>query len=536
VTKQAKPKTPQCPDCGTVSVRNGTRGKRKIPRYKCKNDDCGRRFSYLTKKKQRDAPKPQVPTKASLREDTHVFLFTWGQNATQVHEGFWAALNALKDRRDADLNVIKGRYSNPTRLGENRDDEWWVEDIMPYLWDKRSDVCPALTVLGNIRVRPTAKRPLTGKDSITGGKSGILGHPKLEMRVVPTPQNSLPKQMLTTGACTVANYSDSGAGAEGDFHHTIGATIVEVRGDKFHMRSINALRDGSFIDIDTEYLPDGTHRPAERALALCMGDWHSGFTCPEVIEATFGLSDSTGHDMCSVLKPAEIFWDDLLDQYGRNHHHRFKPFVNIAKAKDQYYSRGNLMYEVESALMEVQFYTDEAEARSGLSVKSVVKASNHDEALDRYIEDRNWKSDPQNAEFYLDTALRITKATTMEYSGAQYPSALHVWAKEFIPDVTMLGRRGSYVVADIECIYHGDVGLNGARGSILAFSKIGVKTNIAHSHTPGIVGGCHQAGTSTVLDLEYAKGPSSWMNTHIVIYANGKRVLLTVIDGEWRHE
>jgi hypothetical protein len=478
---------------------------------------------------------PPPLTKDGLDTSTHVHIFTWAQNATDPHPGFWNALGAWRAHRNADLNIIRGRYRNPTTRNENFNDNWWHPSLGETLAD-RAKVCDNLVVLADIPIQPTAKRPLGGLDSHTGGMSGIVGHPKLEMRVIPTPQNALPKQMITTGACTVPNYSLSKAGAQGHFHHTYGAVIVERRGQDFHMRQVNALHDGSFIDVDTEYLPDGTHRPAGRALALCMGDWHSGVTSPDVIEATFGLVDSTGHDMCSVLRPEKIFWDDTLDQYARNHHHMKKPFIAIAKAGDTEFQRNNLRDEVEAACYEVIMYTEMAEERAGGPVESVVKASNHDEAFTRYIEERNWKNDPANAEFYLETALRMAKRTYMTESGATYPEAFHVWAEEFMPKVTLLGRRGSYMVGDIECIYHGDIGPNGARGSIMSFSKIGVKTVIAHAHTPGVVDGCYQVGTSTRLDLEYARGPSSWMNTHCVIHANGKRQLLTMIGDKWRLE
>jgi hypothetical protein len=531
---------PPCPDCGGPVRSNGKRRGTNIRRYQCVGEGsdktCRRRFTDNTKDEPKVREKTEVQTKPALSGDTHVYVFTWAQNATPVHEGFWVALNAYCNSRGADLNVIQGRYRNPTRRGEEADDEWWVDEVVPHLWNQRADICPALTVLADIPIQPTGKRPLTGLDSHTGGKSGIVGHPKIEMRCIPTPQNDLPKQMQTTGACTIQNYSRSKAGKQGEFHHAIGAVVVEVRGDVFHMRQINALCDGSFIDLNREYLPDGRIEEAAPALALSMGDWHSGFTDGGVIEATFGLTDSTGHDMCAVLRPKQLLWDDLLDQYSRNHHHIDNPFISIAKHKDKYYDRGNLADEVEAACNEVVFYTELASEQAGHKVKSVIKSSNHDEALTRYIKERNWKNDPENAEFYLETALEMARRTKMGESGAQYPDAFHVWAERLCPDATLLGRRGSYMIGDIECIYHGDVGPNGARGSIMNFSKIGCKTVIGHSHTPGIVDGCYQVGTSTRLDLEYARGPSSWSNTHCVIYANGKRALLTIIDGKWRHE
>jgi hypothetical protein len=532
---------PACPDCGGRTISDGKRAHTNIKRFRCKGEiadtKCAtkpRRFSELTKEVLLDeAIKAPVPVRDELRDDTHVFLITWAQNATPVHGGFWRALNAAKGHRNADLIVIKGMYRNPTRLNEEADDEYWAPEVMEAgLWDQRVDLCPVLTLLADIPIQPTGKRPLTGLDSHTGGKSGIIGHPKIEMRVVPTPQNALPKQMMTTGACTLRNYSRSKAGKQGEFHHTHGALIVEVRDGIPHIRQLNACRDGSFIDLETEYLPDGTTRPAGRAQALVMGDWHSGFTSPHVIDATFGVGNLDA--IVPTLKPEVIFWDDVLDQYSRNHHHRNNPFVGIAKAKDSVYDRNDLRAEVAGACEDINFFMAQARKQNG-NTKCVVKASNHDEALTRYIMERSWKNDPNNAEFYLETALEMTKRTTMEDTGASYPDAFQVWLERFVPDAEFTGRRGSYMIDDIEYIFHGDIGPNGARGSIVSFAKIGVKTVIAHSHTPGIVDGCYQVGTSTHLNLEYAKGPSSWMNTHCVTYANGKRALLSIYDGQWRH-
>jgi hypothetical protein len=64
--------------------------------------------------------------------------------------------------------------------------------------------------------------------------------------------------------------------------------------------------------------------------------------------------------------------------------------------------------------------------------------------------------------------------------------------------------------------------------------RIGVKSIIGHSHTPAIEEGCYQVGTSTKLSRGYTHGPSSWLNTHCLIYPNGKRTLINVIDGKWR--
>jgi hypothetical protein len=81
---------------------------------------------------------------------------------------------------------------------------------------------------------------------------------------------------------------------------------------------------------------------------------------------------------------------------------------------------------------------------------------------------------------------------------------------------------------------HGHHGPNGSRGSIRNLRRIGVRSAIGHTHAPGIEEGAMQAGTSTRLRAEYTRGPSSWLNAHIAIYPNGKRSLLTILDGNWK--
>tara|TARA_S200002703_G_scaffold151577_1_gene151157 strand:- start:536 stop:841 length:306 start_codon:yes stop_codon:yes gene_type:complete len=97
-----------------------------------------------------------------------------------------------------------------------------------------------------------------------------------------------------------------------------------------------------------------------------------------------------------------------------------------------------------------------------------------------------------------------------------------------------LGGDEPYMVHDIDVSQHGHKGPNGVRGSLTNLSKIGVKTVIGHCHSPGIMGGCWQVGTSSRYDLEYIQGPSSWLHCHCVIHANGKRQLLPIIEGKWR--
>jgi hypothetical protein len=94
----------------------------------------------------------------------------------------------------------------------------------------------------------------------------------------------------------------------------------------------------------------------------------------------------------------------------------------------------------------------------------------------------------------------------------------------------------SFEVKEVECGMHGHLGPNGAFGSPSNLSKIGKKANTAHTHSAGIFHGLYVAGTSTKLtqDWDYTMGPSSWSWSHIVLYPNGQRTIVTLKNGKWR--
>lgn len=450
------------------------------------------------------------------------FIVTAAQNSTPVHKGFVSTLETACNHLSAELLCIPMRYKNPTsRWSKSQaNDESWAPEVTPYLWNTRKALNKNLTVMGDIKIQPTASSPLNGMEALSHGESGIFGHTKLQLRSVPTLPGKLPKLLTTTGACTVPNYTDSRAGKLGEFHQTLGAVLVEVRGKRFHIRQLNADKlTGEFIDLDKHYRP-GRVSKADRALALAMGDTHVDEVCPDVVRATFG-----GDGIVEALNPETLVWHDLLDGNSINPHHRGNPFIAVAK-------RGSQMDQARDEVMRaLEFVATHTSGR-----KSVIVPSNHDDFLQRWLSATDWRTDPTNAEFYLETALAMVRAAAGKGGHAERLSAFGYWAQRVLdrPDVRVLGPDESFNLAGIEFGLHGDRGPNGARGSIKNLRRIGTKSVIGHSHSPGIDEGCHQVGTSTKLRLGYNTGPSSWLNAHSITYANGKRSLLTIIQGEWR--
>lgn len=514
----------KCP--GKIKKRDGKADDMRRQRYRCVN---GHRITTPLSQPITDASAPDFSAqnravrKAVRAAGVKRFVITSAQNATPVNRAFLNSLLHYCNHNDATLIVIPYRYRNVTSVwSEHAErDDWWASEIVPYLSDQRVDLNKNLVLLADIKTQPTAVSPLSGFETLTGGKSAIIGHPKLELVTIPTPQHSLPKILTTTGAVTLDNYTPTKAGKKGEHHHTYGAAVVEIVGSKFHLRQINAVRDGSFIDLTTEYRPDGV-LDAGRAAAVILGDLHCRFVDPGVVKATFDAKDS----IVRTLKPEHIVYHDIMDFHSQNHHHQGKVFINLAK----YQAR---KHNVEAEIDEVAEFVGK---RAG-DAKVIFVPSNHPDALARWIEEANWKSDPENAEFYLETALQMVKAARMTDSGTETLDPFAHWMRRKLGSndrYVFLRRDQSFAIAGIEVGYHGDRGPNGARGNIGGFGKIGAKTVIGHSHTPGIKDGVYQVGTSSRLRLEYNSGPSSWLHTHAVVYANGKRSLISVIGGEWR--
>lgn len=520
---------PACPKCSRPMVAPTPAARSKRPAWRCYGGRGGGRGNYCHSTTnpwraaiKRNGDAAHRPSFRQRLPDAKRYIITSAQNATPVHKKFWAALLIAAEHLKAQLVVIPIRYKNPTSRWEDSqaNAEWWDKATEPYLWVHRKKLNDNLILLSDIKTQPTADSPLAGFEAITHGESGILGHSKLQLRCVPTPQNRMPKLLVTTGSCTVPNYSDSRAGKKGEFHHSLAACLVELEGKQFHLRQLNAdAISGSFTDLDRTYSSSGVTK-APPPLALVMGDTHVDFIDPLVFKGTFGPKG-----IISRLRPRHLVWHDLCDMYSRNPHHRGNVFNELAKVQ---HGRNEVRGEVQRAIEFVRRHTPSYS-------KSVLVPSNHVDFLYRWIRDTDWRTDPTNAEFYLETALQIVRTTTLGDFGLEHSDPFAYWAGKVLDPKRchILRRNDSFVLANIELGFHGDVGPNGARGSIRNLRRIGTRTVIGHSHTPGIEEGCYQTGTSTALRAEYTMGPSSWLNTHCLIYASGKRTLINVIDGEW---
>lgn len=475
--------------------------------------------------------KTHTPLRIGDYEANKRYVITSAQNATPVNRKFLDSILNYCSIHNAELLVIPIRYKNPTSplITSNRDDDWWHSSLEPYLQKYSRKLGKSLEYLGHIRIEPTAINPLSGFESYTGMNSGIFGHPKIELRCIATPSKNLPKILTTTGAITNPNYSDSKAGHKGAFHHSAAAVIAEIDSNgHHHIRHIHMSdKFGGFFDLDSFYGP-AKYETGHRAACLVTGDSHAEFLSDSVEQATYFAKDS----LVNKLRPKVIVKHDVDDFYRRNHHHRGDDVLSYGK---HHYGRNN----VEAGLQKTADYLDRT---AFPDTHTVVVRSNHDEALDRWLRECDPKTDPENAKFYYYMKYHQLDNVEMTPTGFKTFDAFAWWC--YNPDtqrglrnvdsIQFLERDESFTVCGIELGFHGDQGTNGARGSLASFSKIGPKVVIGHSHTPGIREGAYQVGLSADMNLSYQSGPSSWMHTHCVIYPDGSRTLIHIVDGEYR--
>ena len=406
-------------------------------------------------------------------QDQATYVITAAVNATKTHAGFLKSLRAYCDENNAKLLVIPLRYRNPTRKEETQDD-WWCPSITSDLLTARTRIANGLVALADIKIQPTAVNPLQGWLTVSGSDSAILGHTKVALTSVPTKVGDPAKLVMTTGACTVPNYSDTNAGAKGSYHHSLGAVIVEVDGRHNHIRHVIGTHDGSFIDLDRKYTRHGSQEVA-RASVLTMGDVHAYQVEPKVMEATEALADR--------IKPEAICAHDVLDFSSASHHAGY--FERFRQHMEQWLSKHENALDLENALV---YHETKA---------AMLRAIHEGSYLDPF-------------KYWMDGLMRN-------------------------PDLLKWLKPGEHFIRHkIDFSSHGHKGPNGARGSTKSFANIGAKTVTGHSHSPAIIDGAYTVGTTSKLKLGYnLDSPSSWHHTHCITYANGKRTLIHCVNGKF---
>jgi len=463
------------------------------------------------------------------------YIVTAAQNNTHVHEPTLKNLIALADYYDATLIVSKFTYnksrykaksvkpgSEPT--AEDCSELWYDEKIIGYC-PADADIndimlAPGLMWCARANIEPTASRPLRGFETYAGSRvSGIFPHPRLSMQAIPVMPGKEPRHNYTTGCVTQQNYIQKRAGLVAEHHHTYGGLLVEVDHYGRHfVRQLNVDAAGVMYDLCLR-IDNGKVGFDEDAISgITWGDVHVAQVRPEIFESAWGANG-----MLDTLKPKRQYLHDLYDMYAQNHHDSknfFRQFELHTKKKD------NITNELRVTAVALSKMTRPW-------TETLVVHSNHDDALDRWIISPR-EGDMVNAELHAAAKYAWIQAIKIDTPFMALEWAINEYLNvEIENSVRFLAPDESSVCQGIECGIHGHVGTNGTKGTPNTFRSLSVKLNIGHFHAAGIVDGCYYAGVCA--EPDYVRGPRSHSYSHILIYRNGKRAIVTMYgDGQWR--
>lgn len=438
----------------------------------------------------------KIAKKRKINKSNNIIMVTWGQNNTAPHTKFFENLEAYANYHNAELLVIAGKY-----LYSDTKNIYWDSKLKPYLDANSHAIHKHLTIESGVPISATATNPLSGLTGFAGNNSTIFGHPKVQLETVPVLENERPKTMITTGACTIENYSDTKSGAKSKFHHQLGFAIIEIKDkETYFLRQVTALENGSFTDLCYN-VKDKKINKINEIEACIMGDLHLG-------QHEQGVLDQT-HYMLSQLKPKHVVLHDVFDGKSISHHEMKDPFIQYAKEVN---GTNDLKEEIDEMLEHLKPFTKYKNV-------AVVK-SNHDEVVDKWLKNEDWKKQPtmKNSLEYMEYSTMLLK----QYAKGDPKGVIPELIERKYPKFKTLDRRKGYKIKGFECGYHGDVANNGARGSLLGFRKLNTKCVVGHYHAPGRKDGALAVGTTTKLRLSYNIGGSSWAHAHVIIHKDGK--------------
>lgn len=362
-------------------------------------------------------------------------------------------------------------------------------------------------LLLNGDVLPTAKKPINMAKLLSGDRSlTILPHVKQQAESLPRAKGQPERWIVTTGTLCAPRYRVSRAGSEASADHIIGFTVIH--------------EDGSFDQVQLDNHGSGFYRgmpinefgfadPMGDAV-IVAGDIHS--------EKLDGDEFNNLIDLCNQTAAAYVVLHDLHDFTSRSHHNRGSGLF-LASQMGR-----TVADDVDDAAGVLHSLLDDTEAQI------VIVNSNHDRALDRWLEETDPRQDPVNLPLWCDLQKPRYQTALEGGKDSQIPleRALKLVAPELDYNrIKFLNRDEPFMVHGVELSNHGDTGINGSRGGYTAFERLGGSYVIGHSHS-GYKNGKRVAvsGVTGSFDMGYNVGASSWSHSHVVVCNDGSMQII----------
>lgn len=470
--------------------------------------------------------RPGVAPGEIRRGQVRRWLLTAAQDDTDVHPAFWRNLHAYAAHLGAEILVAGFTYQQVRHTDRLTLASTYRPELRDHLRFDPVDLGPVLFA-AEMNTLPTAVKPLSGLMTYSRGRDAVFPHAKLSYQTVPQMPGAFVPSLMTTGACTVPNYVPKKAGLTAEFHHILGAALVEVDGDgRAFMRSISATADGAFQDLDARVVA-GAVSLGHRVEAITWGDIHLPSVAPEIFDHLWGARADSAIE---ALRPRHQFFHDLLSFEQASRHVDGDP---LHRARMVHRGLSGMQAHVAEGAAFLR-------ATEREFCRSVMIESNHDDRLLQWARRDPDRRDVENVAYWHRCNLAVLEAEAAQVEGFNLLRAmLQIEDPRRLEGIEFVPMGASYAICQasggIECGMHGHLGPNGSRGTAAGLSRMARRITIGDKHSPEIVDGVYVAGMTGALDQGYNRGPGSWRRAHVVAYANGKRTILTQSDdGKWR--
>jgi hypothetical protein len=480
-----------------------------------KAEEKARKIKKQASKKQADSEKPI--TAAQETASDHVtayppgrYILATAQNNTDVDKTMLYSLEKFAEYNDCRILCAKTTYNLSGFQNPSDDDKnpiYYAPEITKYLVEGQIDL-GGLHFIAQANVLPTAKNPLSGFEAITpAGVDCVIPATKISLKCTARLKHQQGKRLFSTGSITKRNYILRKAGAVAASEHNIGALFVDTSINPPIVRQLELMPESEgFFDDNKFFTPNGVSSEVFPT-ALQFGDIHA--------EKMSAKNLNKCLDQVAHYLPENIILHDVMDFSSRNHH-------NIKDCAFMFKNKGRTVAE------DVSDVSGIIRALANFGRKVWIVESNHDLAINTWLKNTDFKTDPNNAILYLTCMKALYEH--IEETGNSNFNMLAFVCRQFgelnSPNVYFHETDESLEFAGVECGVHGHVGINGSRGSPAQFRTLGIPLNTGHTHTPSIQGACYTAGVAGELDMGYNIGPSSWQYASILTWPNGQRQII----------
>jgi len=445
-----------------------------------------------------------------------LYVVTTAQNNTDVDAVMLGALRSYCEHTGARLLVAKTTYNKNgfQSVEQFEDGIYYAPEIVQYIVNEQIRIAGKIDFVAQANVLPTAKNPLSGFEGITpAGIDIIIPAVKISLKCTASLKHARGKVLYSTGSITKRNYITRKAGAVAATEHNIGALVVDTRGTgPAVVRQLELMPESTgFFDEDMFFNAQGAFNQTDGDVkALQFGDIHAEKMTAENLDKI--------RAEIARFQPENVLLHDVMDFSSRNHHN----VKDCAFMFAQTVANNTVEGDVKTVARII-----DAIAETGVNVHVI--ESNHDLAINTWLKNADFKTDPVNALTYLrcTTALytHIAETGNSDFNMLKF-AYYEIGGGRYSQQIVFHETDESVMMAGVEMGCHGHTGINGSRGSPAQFRTLGIPMNTGHTHTPSITGACYTAGVSGSLEMGYNIGPSSWQLANVVTYVNGQRQII----------